>query len=181
MIRYQYEPYFLTFTIVDWLDVFSRKHCRDIVIDSLKYCIDHKGLIVYGYIIMSNHMHLVVQAKEGSIGLSGLIRDFKRHTSKAITMWMLSTKKESRRGWMLDIFKRNANQTYRNDSFQVWMHHSKPILLHNTKIFAKTLHYTHMNPVKSGLVKLAYEYAYSSASNYAGKTDNVLEVTIADF
>jgi REP element-mobilizing transposase RayT len=180
MIKYQYEPYFLTFTIVDWLDVFSRKHCRDIVMDSLKYCVAHKGLIVYSYIIMSNHMHLVAQAAEGSIGLSGLIRDFKRHTSKQITLWMISSKKESRRNWMLERFKSNANQTYRNDTFQVWKHGSKPKHLFNQEIFEQKVHYIHMNPVKAGLVRFSHDYLYSSAGNYAGREDNIMDVTIAN-
>ncbi|HEX5113031.1 MAG TPA: hypothetical protein VFV79_09295 [Saprospiraceae bacterium] len=180
MIKYQYEPYFLTFTVVDWLDVFGRKHCRDIVIDSLKYCIKHKGLILYGYVIMPNHMHLVAQAAEGSSGLSGLIRDFKRHTSKQITLWMLGSQKESRRSWMLDIFKRNANNTYRNETFQVWKHGSKPKHLFNREIFEQKLHYTHMNPVKAGIVRLSQDYLYSSAGTYAGRDDNIMEVTIAN-
>jgi hypothetical protein len=36
--------YFVTHTIVDWVDVFTRQRYRDIVIDSLKYCCEHKGL-----------------------------------------------------------------------------------------------------------------------------------------
>lgn len=178
MIKYQYEPYFLTFTVVDWLDVFGRKHCRDIVIDSLKYCVKNKGLILYCYVIMPNHMHLVVQAAEGSFGLSGLIRDFKRHTSKQITLWMLGSKKESRRSWMLDIFKRNANQTYRNETFKVWKHGSKPIYLFNQEIFEQKVQYIHMNPVKAGLVRLSHDYLYSSAGNYMGREDNMMDVTI---
>jgi putative transposase len=123
-------------------------------------------------------MHLVVQAAEGSIGLSGLIRDFKRHTSKQITLWMLSSLKESRRNWMLDIFKRNANQTYRNETFQVWKHGSKPKHLFNQEIFEQKVHYIHMNPVKAGLVRLSHDYLYSSAGNYAGREDNIMDVAI---
>lgn len=42
-IEEQFELYFLTFTIVDWVDIFTRKSYKDIIIDSLNYCIKHKG------------------------------------------------------------------------------------------------------------------------------------------
>jgi REP element-mobilizing transposase RayT len=55
---------YLTLTIVDWVDVFTRKECRDIVLESLRHCQAKKGLVIYAYVIMSNHIHLVVQAAE---------------------------------------------------------------------------------------------------------------------
>lgn len=49
---------YLTLTIVGWIDIFSRQRYRDIVIESLKYCQEHKGLHINAYVIMSNHVHL---------------------------------------------------------------------------------------------------------------------------
>ncbi len=79
-IKYQEIPHFITCTVVDWIDVFTKKVYKDIVIASLDYCIKEKGMILYGYVIMSNHIHLMIQSKEGK--LSDLIRDFKKITSK---------------------------------------------------------------------------------------------------
>ena len=59
-----------------WVDIFTRKECKDIIVDSLKYCNSNKGLSIHAYVIMSNHIHLIVSAREGSWGLSGIIRDF---------------------------------------------------------------------------------------------------------
>lgn len=78
----QNKPYFITTTVVDWIDVFTRQNYRDIIIDSLKYNIENKGLIVYAYVIMSNHLHIIIQAKNSN--LSDILRDFKKHTAKAI-------------------------------------------------------------------------------------------------
>ena len=52
VIRNQDTPHFLTFTVVDWVDVFTRKVYRDILLDSLKFCQEHKGLILTGYVMM---------------------------------------------------------------------------------------------------------------------------------
>jgi REP element-mobilizing transposase RayT len=60
-IRDQFKPHYVTFTVTDWVDVFSRKNYRDIIIDSFKYCQKQKGLIIFGYCIMSNHIHAILQ------------------------------------------------------------------------------------------------------------------------
>jgi REP element-mobilizing transposase RayT len=99
VIRDQSLPHFLTATIVDWVDAFSRKSYRDCVIECLDFCIKNKGMILYSYVIMSNHIHLIVQSKDGK--LSDLIRDFKKFTAKTI-LEKIQTEPESRREWMLE-------------------------------------------------------------------------------
>lgn len=53
-------PHFITSIVVDWIDVFTRQAYRDVVIDCFDYCIKNKGMILYGYIIMSNHIHFIL-------------------------------------------------------------------------------------------------------------------------
>jgi REP element-mobilizing transposase RayT len=64
-INDQSKAHFITATVVDWVDVFSRKIYKDILIDSLDFCIRNKGMILYGYVIMTNHVHLVIQSENG--------------------------------------------------------------------------------------------------------------------
>lgn len=78
----QSKAYYLTLTVVRWIDIFTRQTYKDIMIDSLKYCQKNKGLIVYAYVIMSNHMHMAVSAENNN--LSDVIRNFKQFTSKHI-------------------------------------------------------------------------------------------------
>ncbi len=59
-----------------WADIFTRKIYRDIVINSLKYCQENKGLEIYAFVIMSNHVHLLLRSSNGN--LSGILRNFKR-------------------------------------------------------------------------------------------------------
>ena len=97
-IRNQTLPHFITVTVVDWIDVFSRKVYRDEVIASLDYCIKNKGMHLYGYVIMSSHIHMIVQSQDGK--LSDLIRDFKKFTARTI-LNKIQTEPESRTEWML--------------------------------------------------------------------------------
>ena len=76
--------------VVGWVDLFSRKACRDILINNLKYCIEHKGLLLYAYVIMTNHVHAIMAAEQDTKGLSFLIRDFKSYSSKQLSTWILS-------------------------------------------------------------------------------------------
>ena len=75
-------PTYLTITVIEWINVLSRPVYKHLMVDSLNYCIQHKGLKVYCWCLMSNHLHLVAIAEEGS--LSDILRDFKKFTSKAL-------------------------------------------------------------------------------------------------
>ena len=96
-INDQFGMYYITFATVEWIDVFTRKRYSDIAIGSLNTCIEKKGLIVYAWVIMSNHLHLIVRSETGD--LSGTIRDFKKYTSGMI-LQSIRDEPESRRNWM---------------------------------------------------------------------------------
>ena len=125
LIQKQYHIHYLTCTIVDWADVFSRKCYKAIIIDSLAYCQKEKGLIVYAYVIMSNHIHLIAAAKEKSKGLSAIIGNFKRHTAKQI-LKTIESQQESRREWLLNLFAYHARFNRNNQNYQVWIQDNHP-------------------------------------------------------
>lgn len=75
VIKDQNAAHYLTITIVGWIDIFTRKMYRDIVIGSLKYCQHEKGFEIYGFVIMSDHIHLIAKATDG-FSLSDIMRDF---------------------------------------------------------------------------------------------------------
>ena len=156
----QYATYFITPTVVDWVDVFTRNVYRDIVVDSLDFCIKNKSLHLYGYVIMTNHLHLIVKSANGT--LSDTIRDFKKFTSKQI-IETIKKEPESRREWMLHRFEWNAAQNERSSNSQLWTHENRPESIYSLKFFNQKLDYIHENPVRAGWVELPEEYIYSSA------------------
>ena len=159
-IQDQLATYFITPTIVDWVDVFTRDSYRQIIMDSLAYCIAHKGLKLYGYVIMTNHLHLIVRSAVGK--LSDTIGDFKKHTARMIVQ-AVQENGESRREWMLHRFQWNASQNERSSQHQVWMHHNKPEHIYSLDFFNQKLNYIHQNPVRAGWVRYPEDYVYSSA------------------
>ena len=172
----QHQPHFLTSTIVDWIDIFSRKSYRDIVIDSLDYCIKQKNLTLYGYVIMTNHLHLIAQA-EGN--LSDFMRDFKKYTSVQILRAVQSAP-ESRREWILHRFKR-AVRGKSEKSFQVWQNGNHAEEIYSENFLWTKLDYIHLNPVRAGIVEKASHYIYSSASNYVTGKGILESVEVLDF
>ncbi len=82
-IRNQEKLYFVTFTIVEWIDVFTRKHYRDILIESLKYCQNNKGLDLCAFCMMSSHIHLII-GRNSEETIEAIIRDFKKFTSREL-------------------------------------------------------------------------------------------------
>ncbi len=174
-IRNQSALHYLTIQVVQWADIFTRQIYRDIVIDSLRYCQENKGLEVYAYVIMSNHIHLL--AKSLNDNLSDLIRDFKRHTSKKI-IETAEQGNESRREWLLMIFRYAARGHKRNNEYQVWTHENHAEEIFSNEFIEQKIDYIHNNPVRSKIVSKPEDYIYSSARNYA-EMESILEIVTA--
>ncbi len=160
--------YFLTFSVVNWVDVFSRKLYRDIFLDSLRYCQKEKGLKIYSWVIMSNHVHLIASSDTGD--LSGTIRDIKKFTSSKIISTIKNNKYESRRDWMINIFAESGKKNCQNKNYQFWKQNNQPkeLLLEENSFAIQKLDYIHNNPVAAGVVDKPEEYLYSSARDYCG-------------
>ena len=160
--------YFLSTTVVNWIDVFTRKEYCEIILGSLNYCVAKKGLILYGYVIISSHIHLIIGRKDEGVGLSSIVRDFKKITSSKIIKAIEEHPNESRKEWILWMMKRAGAKNSNNVQFQFWQQDNHPIDLEGDWIDQK-LEYVHNNPVEAGVVRKPEDYLYSSGSNDAGQ------------
>lgn len=176
IIRDQILPHFITATVVDWVDVFTRKRYSDCIIECFDYCIKNKGMILFSYVIMSNHIHMIVQSNEGK--LSDLLRDFKKFTSKTI-LTKIQTEPESRREWMLERFKKATETHSRNTNYQLWQYGNHAEEIYSEKFMWSKIDYIHFNPVRAGLVSKPQDYIFSSASNYVNNK-GIIAVEIVD-
>ncbi len=167
------KAYFLTLTVLGWIDVFTRQNHRDAFIDSLKYCQQIKGLIIFAYVIMSNHIHLIANTNEPFL-LKDTIRDLKKFTAKKILNQILN-EPESRREWMLPLFEINTLDKSGNKNHKFWQDGNHAIELFSEKFVWDKINYIHNNPVDAGFVKQAHEWLYSSATNYNG-LESIIEV-----
>jgi len=154
------SPHFLTCTVVDWLPLFSRPAIVDILYASWRFLQANERLIIYAYVIMENHLHLVAAAAD----LAKEIGDFKSFTARQI----------------IDHLKDNGGQTalqqlahsravHKLDrDYQVWQEGSHPQEILDEAMMRQKVTYIHNNPVKRGYVDDPVHWRYSSARNYAG-------------
>ena len=176
-IRDQQKLYFVTFTVIHWIDVFIRDEYRLIFIDSIKYCQQNKGLEVYAYCIMPSHIHLII----GTLGindLEGIIRDLKSFTSRSIRKTLENNYQihESRKEWMLRMMYNAGKYNSNNNDFQFWQQHNHPIELNTNELMDQKLEYIHLNPVASGFIEIPEAWIYSSARDYSGTAKGLVEL-----
>jgi len=161
------EVSFVTTTVVDWVDVFTRPKYKHIVIDSLAYCQKEKGLRIYAWVLMPNHLHAITSVS-GEYPLATIMRDFKKFTSKRILAELECDIQESRRTWMLDRFRFAASRWKKMRKYQLWQDGYHSLLLDKYDTAMQKLRYIHDNPVRHEFVTHPEDWLYSSAIDYAG-------------
>ena len=164
-------------TVVDWIDVFTRKNHKIALIESMQYCQKNKGLEIFAWCLMPSHLHMIVRGAEGFV-LSDILRDFKRHTSKTIVEQIME-EPESRREWMLSNFKKAADENAKNNKYKFWQDGNHPVQLYSAGFTKQKIDYIHNNPVEEMLSETPWEYLYSSAKNYAGMK-GLIEVMVIE-
>ena len=153
----QNAPYFITITVIEWVDIFTKKEYCESLINCLKYCQKNLGLLLYEYAIMPNHIHLIVQAKEG-YELSKIISSFKQFTTKEI----LKILEKDNRKYILRILENSFSKKEGSES-QLWQRENYPEVITTEKFYLQKANYIHHNPVRKEYVKTPVEWIYSSA------------------
>ena len=159
------KAYFLTLTVVGWADVFTRKNHRDALIASKRHCQKNKGLIVFAYCVMSNHLHMIVNTHEPYL-LKDTIRDLKKFTSRKIVE-QIKDDPESRREWLLKLFSESAEKTGKHKNYKFWKEGNHAIEIYSEKFVWTKINYIHNNPIRSGVVESISDYFYSSYYSYS--------------
>jgi len=165
IIENQNGVYFLAFTVIDWIDLFTRKEFCIVLVNSLNYCIKEKNLEVFAYVIMSSHVHLVCRVNEPG-KLSDVTRDFKKFTSKEFIK-IMDEIGESRKEWLLKSFSFEAQRIGRAKNYKIWKDDNHAVEIGEYIDIEQKVNYIHENPVKAMIVENAEEYIFSSARDYA--------------
>jgi len=164
------SAYFITFTLVEWIRLFHIPTYANIVVDSIKFCQENKGLELFAYCIMPSHIHLIARSEKQPFG--NIVRDLKKCTARQI---VLELAKDSDNKQYLNTFIERAKGIRRNKLYKVWQDGFHPEVIHSNQFFYQKLKYIHQNPVEAGLVSSQEDYVYSSVRNYA-ELKYVLEI-----
>ncbi len=148
--------YFITSTIIEWTPLLINEALMQIMINSFKFCQKEKGLLIYGFVVMPNHFHMIVSMEQPK-KIPYVIRDLKRHTSQEISNYLKANNKNGL-FWLKQFYGKKISN--------VWQKGYHPVLIKSEKWFREKLDYIHQNPVKKGFVTQQDDWKYSSARNY---------------
>ena len=119
------------------------------VVEALRFYHQRGDFRLYAYVIMNNHLHIVLQPMQDST-LSEIMRDFKKWTSR--------------------------HNRPKGDADALWERRYDDNQIASQTELRRIIEYIHQNPVRAGLVNKAEDYFWSSARNYAGIAPVALEV-----
>lgn len=154
-------PYFLTITVVNWIPLLSSPMVQQILLDSLRFLQTQERLVLYAYVILENHLHLVASSTD----LSKEIGDFKSYTARQIIDYYEGVQAHN-------ILKQLAfhKKRYKHDrDYQLWQEGSHPQRIQDMTMLRQKVEYIHYNPVQRGWVDTPTDWRLSSARNYAGQ------------
>ena len=158
--------YFISFAVINWIDVFVRQQYFELICESLNYCIKNKGMVIYAYCIMPSHIHMIFS--DNNENPSKLLGEFKTFTSKNMRKAIENNNFESRKEWILGMMKRAGAKNSNVKNYQFWQQHNQPMELWSNKFMDQKVNYIHNNPVEAGFVEEAEHWKYSSAIDYVG-------------
>lgn len=159
------SAYFVTLTIVKWVNVLENDNYKNIIISAIKHYQQFRGLTLHGYCIMQTHLHLIAKT-EGTEPLSSVLRDLKKFTSVKIVDMLKADKSEQSKKW-LSVFENEGLRLKRIKNYKVWKDGNMPIELISNKYFDTKLDYIHQNAVKANFVEREEDYLFCSARNYS--------------
>ena len=154
------NPYFLTLTVIKWLPLFSNPDIAKIVLDSLDFLQRNNRIVLYAYVLMENHLHLIASSEN----LAKQISEFKSFTARKSIDYYEMNKHLS----VLESLKEGKLAHRVDRPYQFWQEGNQPKRIHDMEMMQQKIAYIHQNPVKRGYVDEPTDWRYSSARNYEG-------------
>jgi putative transposase len=170
--RYRIEGsiFYITSNVYNRIRIFTHSSFIIPIIDSLNYYRYQYDCKLLGYVIMPDHIHILIWPRDVKI-VADFMRDFKRFTSGRITR---QVKLEGKIGWV-EKFEEAGNETGRAD-YKVWQDSFWGQNIYTQKFLEQKLNYIHMNPVRAGIVDEPTKYPYSSYRNYEYDDNTLIEI-----
>ncbi len=153
-------PYSITASTVNWLALFSNPDACAILLNSLQFLIENQRIILHAYVIMENHLHLVLFAEN----LSKEIANFKSFTARKCIDYYIKQQNQ----FVLNQLTFYKLEYKCDRQYQFWQEGSHPERITSIEMLQQKIDYTHFNPVRRGYVEMPEHWRYSSARDYAG-------------
>jgi REP element-mobilizing transposase RayT len=150
-----YAEYF-TATILEWKKLLKPDKYKNIIINSFHYLVKEKRILIYGFVVMYNHIHVIWQTINGENSIKNR-QGFMKYTAQQIKFDLQKNHPK-----VLERFYVGASDR----EYQFWERNPLSVEIYAEKVFWEKLDYIHWNPVKAGLCNMPEKYKYSSAKFY---------------
>lgn len=156
------EIYYITFTVLGWRKIFDNDKCCDLVYKWFDYMKDNYGNKIHSYVIMPNHLRILMYISGKSPVISKLIFNAKRFLAYGI----INLLEEGGEYGLLKYFRDNKKKL--RAKHKVFTDRYDSLLIQTEKLFLEKLNYIHNNPCqeKWGIAEYPENYKHSSAANY---------------
>lgn len=161
------SAYFLTYTVIEWIDIFTSVDYFQTILNTLKFYQKSLELKIFGYVVMTNHLHLLAQCRD----MIKFTKGFKSYTTKEIKILVRSDHRK-----YISTLIRNSYSRRKGQEFQIWKNGNWPELIESEDFFNQKLDYIHENPVIRGYVEKEEDWLFSSARNYFLNDHTIIEV-----
>ena len=149
-------PQFYTATILNWKKLLKPEKYKMIIVESLQYLVQEKRVVLFGYVLMDNHIHLVWSPTK-LYSLKHTQLSFMKFTAQKIKRDL-----EINHPKVLDMFRVDL----KDRTYQFWQRNPLCVDLYDSNIIIEKLNYIHNNPVKADFCKETLDYKFSPAKFY---------------
>lgn len=162
-------PYFITSSLVEGYPIFSNPLAAQVILDALEFIQNKRSTTVYAYVIMENHIHLILQNDH----LPQIIQAFKSWTARSI----VDLFSVNRHSYQLYKLRKSKKPSHNDSVHQLWQEGYYPKQILSNQMMIQVIEYIHNNPVKRGFVDRPEDWRYSSVRNYLGM-ESLIPVTL---
>jgi putative transposase len=172
------QSHFVTFCCYHRRRLFTTDESRRIFEAALARVRRKFGLQVYGYVVMPEHVHLLLSEPQKAsdwtsplkpkAGLSG--------PPPPVCSGLLSESGEATLADALKSLKQGVSRRLIGDAEHFWQKRYYDFNIRNYAQFVEKLRYIHRNPVKAGLCELPEDWEWSSFRHYATGCEGRVEI-----
>jgi REP element-mobilizing transposase RayT len=153
-----YKPEFLTCAIHEWKHLLVDTEMKKVILNSFKWLVNEGRVIIYCFVIMPNHIHIVWRIADG-VPREKVQGAFFSFTAHAFLKHLRKYNPELLMQFVVD----------KNDrKHQFWRRHALAKECFSSSFTKQKMEYIHLNPCmpKWKLAKVPEGYEFSSASFY---------------
>jgi putative transposase len=171
-VRHYDEPgdaHFLTFSCYRRIPLLSKDRSRRWLVDALQDARQKHGFDLWAWVIMPEHVHLLIWPRAPGHKIERILADIKRPVGQNAIAWL-----ESRApSFLARLTVKTRSRTYR--------HFWQPGPGQDRNVYEpesahQVVEYIHGNPVRRGLVKRAEDWPWSSAADWACQANVILKI-----